>query len=68
MLYGFVDVKWSGKLLKVLFLFRIFEVNKYLIIFILFFNFIIRGVRKGLVVGIIIMDHLGIINDDKARL
>ena len=59
MLYGFVNVKWGDKLLKVLFLLGIFEVNKYLIVLTLLFNF---------VAGIIIMDYLGTTNNDKACL
>ena len=55
-------------MLKVLFLLRILKVNKYLIIFTLFFNFVVRGIYKSLIVDIIIMDHLGTINNNKARL
>ena len=68
MLYSFVDVKWGDKLLEVLFLLGIFEVNKYLIILTLLFNFIVYSIYKGLVAGIMIMDHLGTTNNDKARL
>ena len=51
-----------------LFPLRIFKVNKYLIIFTLLLNFIVRGVYKGLIASIIIMDHLGTTNNNKARL
>ena len=51
-----------------LFLLRIFKVNKYLIIFILLLNFVVCGVYKGLIASIIIMDHLGTTNDNKACL
>jgi hypothetical protein len=67
-LYSFVNVKQGDKLLEVLFLLRIFKVNKYLIILILLLNFIIRGIYKGLITGIIIIDYLGTTNDNKARL
>jgi len=67
-LYSFVNVKWGNKLLEVLFPLRIFKVNKYLIILILLFNFIIRGIYKGLIAGIMIMDYLGTTNNNKARL
>ena len=67
-LYGFINIKWGNKLLKVLFLLRILEVNKYLIVLTLLLNFIICGVYKGLITGIIIIDHLGTTNDDKAHL
>ena len=68
MLYSFVDVKRGDKLLKVLFPLGILKVNKYLIIFTPLFNFVVCGVCKGLIAGIMIMDHLGTINDDKACL
>jgi hypothetical protein len=68
MLYSFVDVKRGDKLLKVLFLLRIFKVNKYLIILILLLNFVVCGVYKGLIISIIIMDYLGTINNNKAHL
>jgi len=68
MLYSFVNVKRGDKLLEVLFLFRILKVNKYLIILILLFNFIIRGIYKGFIAGIIIIDYLGTTNDNKAYL
>ena len=67
-LYGFIDVKRGDKLLEVLFPLRILKVNKYLIILTPLLNFIIRGIYKGLIAGIIIIDHLGTTNDDKARL
>ena len=67
-LYSFVDVEWGDKLLKVLFPLRIFKVNKYLIILIILLNFVVRGICKGLVTNIMIMDHLGTINDNKACL
>jgi len=67
-LYSFVNVKRGDKLLEVLFPLRILKVNKYLIILILLFNFIIRGIYKGLITGIIIIDYLGTTNDNKARL
>jgi hypothetical protein len=67
-LYSFINVKWGNKLLEVLFLLRIFKVNKYLIILIPLLNFIIRGIYKGLIASIIIIDYLGTTNDDKARL
>ena len=67
-LYGFVDVKWGNKLLEVLFLLKIFEVNKYFIVLILFFNFIVYSVYKGLVAGIMIIDYLGTTDDNKAYL
>ena len=67
-LYSFVNVKWGDKLLKVLFLLGILKVNKYLIIFTPFFNFVVRGIYKGLITSIIIMDHLGTANDNKAYL
>jgi len=67
MLYGFVNVKRGNKLLEVLFLLRIFKVNKYLIILIPLLNFIIRGVYKGLIISIIIIDYLGTTNNNKAR-
>ena len=68
MLYSFVNVKWGDKLLEVLFLLRIFKVNKYLIILILLLNFIVRGIYKGLITSIIIIDYLGTTNNNKARL
>jgi hypothetical protein len=67
-LYSFVNVKRGDKLLEVLFLLRIFKVNKYLVVLILLLNFIIRGIYKGLIAGIIIIDHLGTTNNNKARL
>ena len=51
-----------------LFLFRILKVNKYLIVLILLLNFIVRGIYKGLIASIIIIDYLGITDDNKARL
>jgi len=68
MLYSFVNIKRGDKLLEVLFPLRILKVNKYLIILILLLNFIIRGVYKGLIASIIIIDHLGTTDDNKARL
>ncbi len=68
MLYGFINVKWGNKLLEILFPFRILEVNKYLIILILLLNFVVHSVYKGLVANIIIIDHLGTTDDDKACL
>jgi hypothetical protein len=68
MLYSFVNVKWGDKLLEVLFLLRIFKVNKYLIVLILLLNFIIHSIYKNLIAGIIIIDYLGTTNDNKARL
>jgi len=68
MLYGFINIKQGNKLLEVLFPLRIFKVNKYLIVFILLLNFIIRGIYKGLIAGIIIIDHLGTTNNNKAYL
>ena len=67
-LYSFVDVKWGNKLLEVLFLYKIFKVNKYLIILIPLLNFIVYSIYKGLIAGIIIIDHLGTTNNNKARL
>ena len=67
-LYSFINVKWGDKLLKVLFLLRIFEVNKYLIVLTLLFNFVVYSICKSLVASIIIIDHLGTINDNKAYL
>jgi hypothetical protein len=55
-------------LLEVLFLLRIFKVNKYLIVLTLLLNFVVYGVYKGLVASIMIIDHLGTINNDKAYL
>jgi hypothetical protein len=68
MLYSFVNVKQGDKLLEVLFPLRIFKVNKYLIILTPLLNFIIRGIYKGLIAGIIIIDYLGTTNNNKARL
>ena len=67
-LYGFINIKWGNKLLDVLFLLRIFKVNKYLIILILLFNFIVCGIYKGLVAGIIIINYLGTTDNNKAYL
>ena len=67
-LYGFVDIKQDNKLLKVLFLLKIFKVNKYLIILTPLLNFVVRGVCKGLIASIIIINHLRTINNNKARL
>ena len=68
MLYSFINIEWGNKLLEMLFLLGIFKVNKYLIILTPFLNFIVCGVYKGLVAGIIIIDYLGTTNDDKACL
>ena len=68
MLYSFVNVKQGDKLLEVLFPLRILKVNKYLIILTPLLNFIIRGIYKGLIAGIIIIDYLGTTNNNKARL
>jgi len=67
-LYSFVDIKQGNKLLEVLFLLRILKVNKYLIVLTLLLNFVICGVHKGLVASIIIIDHLGTTNNNKACL
>jgi hypothetical protein len=67
-LYSFINIKQGNKLLEVLFLLRIFKVNKYLIILTPLLNFIIRGIYKGLITSIIIIDHLGTTNNNKARL
>ena len=67
-LYSFVNIKWGNKLLKVLFLLRIFKVNKYLIIFTLFFNFVVYGIYKSLIASIIIIDYLRTANNNKAYL
>ena len=55
-------------MLEVLFPFRILKVNKYLIVLILFLNFVVCGVCKGLIANIIIIDHLGTIDNNKACL
>ena len=55
-------------MLEVLFPLRILKVNKYLIILIPLLNFIIRGIYKGLIAGIIIIDYLGTTNNNKAYL
>ena len=68
MLYSFVDVKWGNKLLKILFPLRILKVNKYLIILTPLLNFVVRSIYKGLIASIIIMDHLGTTNNNKAYL
>jgi hypothetical protein len=67
-LYSFVNIKQNNKLLKVLFLLRIFEVNKYFIILTLLFNFVVCSVYKSLITSIIIIDYLGTTDDNKARL
>jgi len=67
-LYSFINVKRGNKLLEVLFPLRILEVNKYLIIFILLLNFIIRGVYKGFITSIMIINYLGTTNNNKAYL
>ena len=66
-LYSFVNIKRGDKLLELLFPLRILKVNKYLIILILLLNFIVRGIYKGLIAGIIIIDYLGTTNNNKAR-
>ena len=55
-------------MLKVLFPLKILEVNKYLIILTLLLNFIVHGVCEGLIASIIIIDHLGTTDNDKAYL
>ena len=67
-LYSFINIKRGDKLLEVLFLLRILKVNKYLIILTPLLNFIIRGIYKGLIAGIIIIDYLGTTNNNKACL
>ena len=67
-LYGFINIKWGNKLLKVLFPLKILKVNKYLIILIPPLNFIVYSIYKGLITGIIIIDHLGTTNNNKAYL
>jgi hypothetical protein len=67
-LYSFINIKRGDKLLKVLFPLRILKVNKYLIVLTPLLNFIVRGVYKSLVAGIIIIDYLGTTNNNKARL
>ena len=67
-LYSFVNVKRSDKLLEVLFPLRILKVNKYLIVLILLLNFIVRSIYKGLITSIIIINYLGTTNNNKARL
>jgi len=68
MLYSFINIKQGDKLLEVLFLLKILKVNKYLIILIPLLNFVVCGVYKGLIASIIIIDHLGTTNNNKARL
>ena len=67
-LYSFVNVKRGNKLLEVLFLLRILKVNKYLVILTLLLNFIVRGIYKGFIASIIIINHLGTTNNNKACL
>ena len=67
-LYSFVNVEQGNKLLEVLFLLKILEVNKYLIVLTPLLNFIICGVCEGLIAGIMIIDYLGTTNNDKAYL
>jgi hypothetical protein len=55
-------------LLKILFPLKILKVDKYLIILILLFNFVVRGVYKGLITSIIIINYLGTTDNDKAHL
>jgi hypothetical protein len=64
-LYSFINIKQGNKLLKVLFLLRIFKVDKYFIILTPLLNFIVYGIYEGLVASIIIINHLGTINNDK---
>ena len=68
MLYSFINIKWGNKLLKVLFLLKILKVNKYLIILIPLFNFVVRSIYTGLITSIIIIDHLGTTNNNKTHL
>ena len=68
MLYSFINIEWGNKLLEMLFLLIILEVNKYFIILTPLLNFIVCGVYEGLVANIIIIDYLGTTNDDKACL
>ena len=67
-LYSFINIKRGDKLLELLFLLRIFKVNKYLIILTPLLNFIVRGIYKGLIAGIIIIDYLRTTDNNKARL
>ena len=67
-LYSFVDIKQGNKLLEVLFLLKILKINKYFIVLIPLFNFVVCGIYKGLVAGIIIIDYLGTTNNNKAHL
>jgi hypothetical protein len=67
-LYSFINIKWSDKLLKVLFPLKILEVNKYLIVFTPLLNFIVRDIYKGLIANIIIIDYLGTTSNNKAYL
>ena len=55
-------------MLKVLFPLKILEVNKYLIILTPLLNFIVYSVYEGLVISIIIIDHPGTTNNNKACL
>jgi hypothetical protein len=68
MLYSFINIKQGNKLLKVLFPLKIFKVDKYFIILTPLLNFIVRGVYKGLITSIIIIDHLGTTDNNKAYL
>ena len=68
MLYSFIDIKQGDKLLKVLFLLKILKINKYFIILTLLLNFVVRGVCKGLITNIIIIDYLGTTDNNKAYL
>jgi len=66
-LYGFINIKQGNKLLEVLFLFGILKVDKYFIVLTPLFNFVICGVYKSLVAGIMIMDHPGTTDNNKAH-
>ena len=66
-LYGFINIKWGDKLLEMLFLLGILKVNKYLIVLILLFNFIVYSIYKDIIASIIIIDYLRTTNDNKAH-
>ena len=68
MLYSFINIKQSNKLLEVLFLPKIFKFNKYFIILTPPFNFVVHGIYKSLITNIIIIDHLRTTNNNKAYL
>ena len=67
-LYGFTNIKQGNKLLEVLFPLKILKINKYFIILTPLLNFVVCGIYKGLIASIIIIDHLGTINNNKAYL